>query len=334
MFELLGICLLLAALLTFNSFASLLTGGLWRVFGGTTRCWSAFSRARLIFLLRTFPALVAVLSVLLLFVPAYLAYEPRHTGENVSFKLAVLAFISAIGIGLAATRSIAAWRVTAKLAGDWITQGERISIAGINIPTYRIDHYFPVIAIVGIFRPRLFIATQVLDLLTAEEINAALSHEKGHLIARDNMKQGLLRACRDSLLIIPCGRSLDRDWAEASEEAADEWAASEGGNVALDLASALVKIARIIPEGARPTMPAGVFLFGDDQGVGILGRVRHLLAFAADPDRPVIHPRIPRRLIISAFAVLALCGSGLILNSQPLLSTVHSLIEHAVFALS
>ncbi|MBA2703244.1 MAG: M48 family metalloprotease [Blastocatellia bacterium] len=333
MFEILGICLLLAALLTFNSFASLVTGGVWRVFGGTTHRWSAFSRARLIFLLRTFPALVTMLCVLLLFVPAYLAYEPRHTSENVSLKLAVLAFISAIGIGVAAARGIAAWRVTARLAGDWIDQSERISVAGINIPTYRIDHYFPLIAIVGIFRPRLFIATQVLDLLTAEEINAALSHEKGHLSARDNMKRGLLRACRDSLLIIPCGRSLDRDWAEASEEAADEWAASEGGNVALDLASALVKIARIIPEGARPTMPAGVFLFGDDEGVGILGRVRHLLAFAAEVDRPV-HPTILRPVTISALVGVASFGVALAFNSHPVLSSVHSLIEHAVFALS
>ena len=334
MFELLGICLLLAALLTFNSLASLLTGGLWRVFGGATRCWAALSRARLIFALRTFPALVAVLSALLLIVPSYLAYEPRHTGESVSFKLALLAFISAIGIFLAAARSIAAWRVTARLAGNWIDLGERISIAGINIPAYRIDHYFPVIAIVGIFRPRLFIATHVLDLLSAEEINAALSHEKGHLSARDNMKRGLLRACRDSLLIIPCGRSLDRDWAEASEEAADEWAASEGGNVALDLASALVKIARIIPEGARPTMPAGVFLFGDDEGAGILGRVRHLLAFAADADRPTLQSAISLHITISAFAGPAFCGVALAFNSHQVLSSVHSLIEHVVFALS
>jgi Zn-dependent protease with chaperone function len=333
-FEILGICLLLAALLTFNSVASLVTGGLWRVFGGTTRRWSAFSRARLIFLLRIFPALVAMLCVVLLFVPSYLAYEPRHTGENVSLKLALLAFISAIGIGVAATRSIAAWRVTARLAGDWIAQGERIAIAGINIPTYRIDHYFPVIAIVGIFRPRLFIATRVLDLLSAEEINAALSHEKGHLSARDNMKRGLLRACRDSLLIIPCGRPLDRDWAEASEEAADEWAASEGRNVALDLASALVKIARIIPEGARPTMPAGVFLFGEDEGAGILGRVRHLLAFSADGARPVLDPGFPRLLLISTFFGLALLGLALVANAQLLLLSVHSLIEYVVSQLS
>jgi len=108
----------------------------------------------------------------------------------------------------------------------------------------------------------------------------------------------------------------------------------EGGNVALDLASALVKIARIIPEGARPTMPAGVFLFGDDEGAGILGRVRHLLAFAADADRPTLQSAISLHITISAFAGLAFCGVALALNSHQVFSSVHSLIEHVVFALS
>lgn len=330
MFELLGICLLLAALLTFNSLASLLTGGLWRMFGGTTRRWSAFSRARLIFLFRTFPALVAVLCVVLLFVPAYLAYEPRHTSENVSFKLALLAFVSAVGLALAATRSIAAWRATARLAGDWITQGKRISIPGIDIPTYRIAHYFPVIAIVGIFRPRLFIATQVLDVLTVEEINAALAHEQGHLIARDNMKQGLLRACRDSLLIIPCGRSLDRDWAEASEEAADEWAANEGGNVALDLASALVKIARIVPEGARPAMPAGVFLLGDDEVKGIGSRVSRLMHLAAPQYQRQAGAGFSSRVLAWSTAATLVSILLLMMRHPVVFAAVHSLIEQAV----
>ena len=35
--------------------------------------------------------------------------------------------------------------------------------------------------------------------------------------------------------------------------------------------SALVKIARNIPAGARPTMPAGVFLVGDEEeDVGVI----------------------------------------------------------------
>jgi Zn-dependent protease with chaperone function len=332
-FELLGICLLLAALLMFNSLASLLTGGLWRLFGGATRSWSAFSRARLIFLLRTFPALVAVLCVLLLLVPAYLAYEPRHTAENVSFKLAVLALISAVGIGLAAARSIAAWRSTARLTADWIAQGRLITLPGVHVETYRIDHAFPVIAIVGVLRPRLFIASNVLATLTAEEIKASLAHENGHLMARDNLKRGLLRACRNSLLLIPSGRLLDRAWSEASEEAADENAARQGNGAALDLASALVKIARKVPHGARPTMPMGVFLLGDEEMKGVKSRVRRLIALAAIESRAAYRNDVSTNLLVWVPASMVLAILLVVTTSPVLLSRVHSLIEHAVFAL-
>jgi Zn-dependent protease with chaperone function len=329
-FELLGICLLLAALLTFNSLASLLTGGLWRVFGGATRCWSALSRARLIFVLRTFPAVVAVLCALLLIVPSYLAYEPRHTAENVSFKLAVLAFISAVGIGLAAVRSIAAWRSTADLTADWMAQGRQITLPGVNIETYRIDHAFPVIAIVGVLKPRLFIASHVLAVLTTDEIKASLAHENGHLTARDNLKRGVLRACRDSLLLIPSGRLLDREWSEAAEEAADERAAKAGHGVALDLASALVKIARIIPQGARPTMPAGVFLLGDDEVKGIRSRVGRLVDLAALANQRQESGEFSSRVFAWSSITMLVITLVLITRHPIVFASIHSLIEQAV----
>ena len=208
MFELLGISLLLAALLTFNSFASLSTVGLWRLLGQATHRYSATSRARLLFSLRFLPALSAILVVLFLMVPSYLAYEPRHTNETVSLKLGLLALLSAVGLSLAIGRAFAAWRATARLTADWVRHGKPITLDGISITTYRIDHAFPVIAIVGILRPQLFVARQVLDLLSPEEIAAAVAHENSHLRARDNLKRGLLRGCRDALLMIPCGRSL------------------------------------------------------------------------------------------------------------------------------
>lgn len=333
MFELLGICLLLAALLTFNSLTSLLTGGVWRVLQPATRRWSAVSRARLIFLLRTFPALVSTVCVLLLLLPAYLVYEPRHAAEHVSFKLALLALASAIGITVAAGRSIAAWRLTARLTSDWIAKGQRVTIPGIHVTTYRIEHSFPVIAIVGVLRPRLFIASRVLDLLTAAEIKASLAHEHGHLTARDNLKRGVLRACRDSLLLIPAGRSLDHAWAEAAEEAADEHAARAGKNVALDLASALVKIARIIPEGARPTMPAGVFLLGDDESNGIRGRVRRLVALATSNNPGQSKTVFSARLLFLVCASSWMLGLLLLVRHAAVLAAVHSLTERAVVLL-
>jgi Zn-dependent protease with chaperone function len=333
MFELLGLSLLLAALLTFNSLASLAIAGLWRVAGRATNSWTAASRARLLFSLRILPALLASLTVALLLVPAYLAYEPRHTAENVSFKLGLLAFLSATGLTVSIYRGIATSRATVRLTSDWLRQGKPIQITGINIEAYQIEHKFPLIAIIGFLRPRLFVASQVLGILTPEEISAALAHENGHLAARDNLKRGLLQACRDALLIIPSGRLLDKAWSEASEEAADENAARQGKGVALDLASALVKIARIIPQGARPTMPAGVFLLGDEETKGIKSRVRRLIALAATDWRLASRRDAFTNLLVWGPASMVLTTLAITATSPFLLSRVHYLIEHAVFAL-
>jgi Zn-dependent protease with chaperone function len=333
MFEFLGLALLLATLLTFNSLASLLMAGLWRIAGRMTNSWTAVSRARLLFSLRTLPALLAFLAVALLLIPSYLAYEPRHTGETVSFKLGLLAVLSAAGIMVSIYRGIATHRATAKLTSDWLRQGTPVLITGIDIEAYQIEHAFPLIAIVGFLRPKLFIASQVLELLTPEEISAAVAHENGHLAARDNLKRGLLQACRDALLIIPSGRSLDKAWSEASEEAADENAARQGNGVALDLASTLVKIARIIPQGARPTMPAGVFLLGDDETKGIKSRVRRLIDLSAIERRPAAGREVSTNLIVWVPASMLLATLLVMATSPVLLSRVHSLVEHAVFAL-
>jgi Zn-dependent protease with chaperone function len=333
MFELLGLSLLLAALLTFNSVATLIIAGLWRLAGRATDNWTAAARARLLFSLRILPAVLAFLTVSLLLVPAYLAHEPRHAAETVSFKLALLAIFSATGIAVSVYRGIGAHRATANLTSDWLRQGKPIEIPGINIRSYEIRHAFPLIGIVGFLRPRLFIASQVLEVLTPEEISAAVAHENGHLTARDNLKRGLLQACRDALLIIPCGRLLDRSWSEASEEAADENAARQGNGVALDLASALVKIARIIPLGARPTMPAGVFLLGDEETKGIKSRVRRLIALATT-ERQGSRYDVLTRLVVWAPATMLLIGFVMAATNPYLLTKVHHLIEHAVFVLS
>jgi Zn-dependent protease with chaperone function len=333
MFELLGLSLLLAALLTFNSFASLCMAALWRIAGRGTRKWTAESRARLLFSLRMLPAVLASLSVALLLLPSYLAYEPRHAAETVSFKLGLLAFLSATGIILSIYSGIATRRATVKLTSDWLRHGEPIQIPAIDIPAYRIEHAFPLIAIVGFLRPRLFIASQVLNILNADELSAALAHESGHLVARDNVKRSLLQACRDALLIIPSGRLLDKAWSEASEEAADENAARQGNNVALDLASALVKIARSIPQGARPTMPAGVFLLGDEEAKGIKSRVKRLIALAAKECEPRSRHQSLTNVFIWGPVSLLLAFLVVTTTSPVLLSKVHSLIEHAVFTL-
>jgi len=333
MFLLLGISILLASLLLVNSLASLFMAGLWRMAARMTSGWSAEMRARAVFFLRVAPAGLSLSLAVLLLIPAYVVYEPRVTSERVSLKLATMAMIALVGIGLALFRGLAAWRATRRLMADWKAHGKAVRIDGIGVRAYLIDHSFPIIAIVGALRPKLFIAGRVLDSLTPEEIIAALAHESGHLAMRDTLKRGILRACRDMLLMVPCGRSLDSAWADASECAADEYAAREGRERALDLASALVKIARMIPGGARPTIPAGAFLLGDENSASVKWRVHRLVQLASSDTRPTLQTGLFKNILFWLSAACFVILLTIIASAPIVLFTVHSLIERVVLVL-
>jgi Zn-dependent protease with chaperone function len=329
MYELLAICLSLAGLLVINTLAMLLVTMLWRVCSRFAESWRPSVRAEFLFLLRITPGLMAILCVGMLFLPAYLSHEPRQTTEIVTAKLGVLAALSLYAIGFALWRGFATCLVTRRLVKDWLKQAEPVAIEDVAIPAYRFQHPFPVIAIVGAVRPRLFIASQIFQSLNREEIAAAVAHERGHLLAGDNLKRGLLRCCRDIQTIMPLGRALDRAWTGAAELAADEHAARDGASVALNLASALVKVARLAPRGGRPAALAGASLITEDLS-SISARVLRLTQLAAQSDDL---PSAGHRL--SKFAIGA-CLSGLLITSIVMvystnfLAVIHSAMECVV----
>jgi Zn-dependent protease with chaperone function len=331
MYESLGISLALAALLTVNAIASLAAAGLWRLIERPMRRCSARTRAEVLFAMRVGPPAVAVISVAALLIPSYLAYEPYSTNESVSKKLGALAILSAIGVALALSRGFRSWLATRSLLSKWLNAATPIRLPEIDVATFRISHPFPIIAVVGMFRPRLFIAERVIESLSQEEICAAIAHERGHLAAHDNLKRSLLRACRDVLMIVPCGRSIDRAWSENAEAAADEHAADRGPAVALNLASALIEIARMVPAGAKPLMPAGAFILGDETR-GVMGRVNRLVALAATGQ-----PQ-PKSIFISwaerIGLFLALAGLALTLTNTHALASLHVAMERIVQALT
>src|SRR5882672_2725718 len=170
MYELLGICLVLAALLTINAFASLAAAAAWRLLERPTRNFSARARAEILFVIRISPAALAVVSVAAFLVPSFLAYEPYATTEVVSKKLAGLAIVSAVGVGFALWRGVRSWWATKTLLRKWLATAEQIRLSRVDIPTFRIRHPFPIIAVVGTLRPRLFIAEHVLQTLSDEEL--------------------------------------------------------------------------------------------------------------------------------------------------------------------
>lgn len=336
MYEFLGITLVLALLLTINATATLVTVGFGRVSKRLLAKCSARTRAEILFVMRIGPPVIAIVAITAFMIPSYLAYEPHASGEVVSWKLGALATLSAIGVGLAISRGLRSWLATRSLLKEWLASSTPVHIDEIAVPTFVLRHTFPIIAVVGAIRPRLFIADQVFASLSKEELAAAIAHEYGHLAAHDNFKRSVMRISRAALLLIPCGRSLDRAWSEASESAADEHAAQRSSLVALNLASALVRIAKMIPKGQQQIMPASVsaFLAGNEDTPRVRVRVKRLVELAAT-DRRQLVSSAPVVRFMPWVVLTVLVATSITVESRPqVLAAVHAFVEEVVKFLS
>lgn len=330
MFELLGLSLVFAGLLSINSMASLAAASSWYGLKRISACWTAATKARVAFALRALPPAIAGYFMAVSFIPAFLAHEPRQTSEVVSWKLALLASLSAAGLWMAARRAYQGWQATRRLVSEWLRQAEPLELPGLRMPAFVIRHDFPLITVVGTLRPRLFVARQALSALAPEELLAALAHEHGHLAARDNLKRVVLRACRDAFTIIPCGRVLDRAWKSASEAAADEYAARAGAATALNLASALVRIARLVPASPPVHLPAAALLLGDEESPALVDRVRRLTLLASTGMPPAAGLGWPGRLAGILGLGVAMTAVTWVAGHATTLLAVHSTIERIV----
>jgi len=272
--------------------------------------------------LRVLPLVSAITVGLAFVVPSFLMFEPSNSGEKISLKLGVIIVIAAFGFAAAFYRVLGSWWRTHRLVADWSQRATPLTVGNVSIPTYKLVHDFPIFAVVGVIRPRLFIAEQVLTALDENEVAAVVEHELGHISAMDNLKRLTMQLCSD-VLVAPIGRPLDKAWSEASEAAADEFAAGRGDRSrALDLAAALIKIARIIPDVPVPKMPAVSFAH-EFIGESLTARVRRLLQLAEQDNlenRPTISAAIPALLFVSWFVVI-------LATDGAFLARVHNLSE-------
>ncbi len=301
----LSITLALAWFLAASLGGSLLAALLARL---TPQLWRdrPVARARWLFGLRMLPALLSTLFVGAVFVPAFWRFEPRDTVEAIGPVLAALAVAAAALLAAAAWRGVRAWRSTHGLAAAWLPRAERFPIGG-PLPSYLVDDERPVVWLVGLVRPRLFVARRVAASLTAGELEAAVAHELGHRSSHDNLKRLACLCAPDLLAFSRAGAALEREWARAAELAADTRAAAGGAIRRLDLASALVKVARLTTAPAPTGLPCSTLHDGGD----IARRVQRLAS-----DAPLDPPRracgrlgLPAALAIAAGVVVALACS-------------------------
>jgi Zn-dependent protease with chaperone function len=262
------------------------------------------SRASVLERLRIFPA-AAGIAAGALSVTSYLIFEPRHDEEKAGVILLALASLAAGLMILALGRWWHVARVTRRTLRHWLETSRPIALAGAGVPAYEVAAAFPIVAVVGVRRPRLIIARSVLESCPAEELAAILAHEQSHLKRRDNLRRALLVLTPDVLGWLPISRRLVTDWHEASEELADDFAGASDPARRLTLARALIRVARLAPAGASAAcLPASALYRGES----VDRRVRRLLA-PPSIDRPA--PPAAWRRPVLGFLTVAACTLAL-----------------------
>jgi beta-lactamase regulating signal transducer with metallopeptidase domain len=265
--------------------------------------------------LRSAPAVLAAALTLGVVVPGYVAFEPA-AAEAPGVPLLALAVLGAALLAIGLVRVVAAVRATRAFRARW-AGADRVSVTGCPLPALVSSHPFPVVAAIGVFRPRLLVARQVVEALTPAELAAAAQHEMAHVAARDNLKALLLRGLPDPLAHTARGRRLEAAWREAAEVDADAAVGRPGSPAALELASALLKVARLAGPAGLPLPTPALH-----DGAPLARRVRTLAgtADAIDPGS---------RLPLAAAALLAAIPM-VVLASPAALKAVHDLLETIV----
>ena len=266
-----------------------------------------------LFRLRMLPGALAAFVSFAVVLPTFAAYEPADTQETLPAMVMLAAVVGAALLGRGLSRAAQAWLATRDVVNDWRQRGRRLDLFDTPLPVYAVEESFPTVAVVGVMRPMLFIAERVLRECPADEVRAMLHHECAHVTKRDNLKRFVMRACPDFV-----GAELDRAWARAAEEAADAAVVAGHPSYAVELAQALIHVARLAPVPQAPTLASAFYLGGS-----IESRVRRLVQ-----PSPVRDLRAPLGRTVFAAAAVAVAAAAI--ASAPAL---HRLLETAVQAL-
>lgn len=236
--------------------------------------FSPLARANLLFMVRALPWFLAGWITLGFALPAFLRFEPRSSNEMLTPRLLLLACLGALVIAAIGIRGLQMIWTTHRAQKQWRIRSRRLLLKDVDVPVYCTSNASPLLAVTGIFRPRIFVAQTVVEILSPGELLAAIAHELAHVSALDNVKQLILKTTR-----LPQWFKLfagtDTTWLNASEIAADERALM-GGASALDLSSALVKVARLSRSVPGKTLLAASHLIPSGVQSSVEMRVNHL----------------------------------------------------------
>src|SRR5690606_35484392 len=105
---------------------------------------------------------------------------------------------------------------------------------------------YPVAAVNGIFGSDLVVSTRIFSECTPGEVEAVLRHEQAHVRRRDNLVRAAMLGLPSPLALVAAGREMQAAWSAAVEESADDAAAGAEPAARAALASALVRVAKMV----------------------------------------------------------------------------------------
>jgi hypothetical protein len=227
-------------------------------------------RAGLWLTLRLLPATASAVFVFGVFLPAHLRYELPDTPETFGWFLYGLAALS-LALGL---RTL--WRIVSAMHASrqlrrW---SDARAVAGVS-HALELDGV-AVLSLAGIFRTTILLGRHVREALTAGELDVALAHETAHRRAFDNVKRFAMHCSPDFFGYTTACRRLEDEWRDCAECLADSRAARGDAKRALNLASALVKVARLSASSPR-VLSAPMWMAFYDEPL-IETRVRRLVS--------------------------------------------------------
>jgi beta-lactamase regulating signal transducer with metallopeptidase domain len=280
------------------------------------------SAARLLFAVRMLPFALTLFAVLAFCIPSYLWLEPEAAGEKVGFICSLMAVLGVAIWTLAIVRVVHAVRGTARFLHRCERDGTQIKMPGETAPALLLKDKSPVLAVAGVVHPRLLISRRVMRGLTADQIDAALRHERAHRSSSDNLKRFLMLLAPDVLPFVRGFVALEQGWAQAIEWAADEQASAGDPSRALSLADALVRVAKMGNQSQLSYLSSS--LMADDHDLS--ERVDRLLRPQPLPEKPT------KQVIRLVSGAAALIGSSLaiVVLWPASLSLVHRALEQLV----
>ena len=231
-----------------NAAVSLLCWRASRLVGNSVR--GDVRRSRALVFLRFLPATIAAIVSCALFVPAHVRLEPVDANEQYGVFLIALSGLALLLLIRSSWRTVRLVWASMRLAMS--TRARTDASHGIVL----VD--FPMldgIALAGVLRPRLLIGARARQALSAAELEVAIAHELAHRRVGDNLTRVLMHVAPDFFGLTSEAVRVERLWGAEAECLADARAVSGRRDRARNLASALIKVARL-GRAERPLSPA------------------------------------------------------------------------------